>query len=76
MTFTEWQATRKWHNDLGTAIDCDLDGAGGFEYEASHIIAREWGFVVHIATTEAEFTTLEEAEAYLWAEWADSEING
>lgn len=76
MTFKEWQVTRKWRDDLGTAIDCDLDGAGGFEYEASYIISREWAYLVQIACSEVEFATLEEAEAYLWKEWARDEING
>ncbi len=76
MTFEEWQATRKWRDDLSAAIDCDMDGASGFEYEAAHIVGREWGYAVCIGTSEREFAVLEEAERYLWDEWAKGEING
>ncbi len=75
MTFQEWQASRTWADDLSVAVDADLDGASGFHYANGHIESRGWGFGVVIANTEAEFSTLEEAESYLWEEWARDEIN-
>jgi broad specificity phosphatase PhoE len=78
MTKIEWQATRTWCDDLAAVTGMDHDYPTGFTYRdgSEHIEAREWGFGVVIGTTEAEFKTLEEAEDYLWAEWADGECNG
>lgn len=75
MTKTEWQATRKWCDDLATITGMDHGTyPSGFVYrDADHIEAREFGFGVVIGNTEAEFKTIEEAEDYLWAEWAQSE---
>lgn len=75
MTFPQWQATRKWADDLSTAVDADLDGASGFHYCNGHIEARAWGFGVVIGSTNEEFETLEAAERYLWGAWAQSETS-
>lgn len=78
MTFEQWQATRKFAEDLGSAVQMDLNGASGFYYangeNGEHIEARGFGFGVIIANTEEEFTTLEAAEQYLWDEFARDEI--
>ena len=78
MTMQEWQATRKFVDDLSATTGMDHETyPAGFIYRdgAEHIEAREWGFGVVIGNTEREFKALEEAEAYLWAEWADGESN-
>lgn len=77
MTFTEWQASRKWTDDLSTVTGMDHETyPAGFTYsDGAHIETREWGFGVVIGTTEEDFKTLEEAEAYLWREWSESECN-
>ena len=78
MTFTEWQMTRAYTDNLAAVTGCDHETwPAGFTYSGgSHIEAREWGFGVVIETSEREFSTLEEAETYLWKEWARDEING
>lgn len=76
MTKTEWQATRKWCDDLAAVTGMDHETyPTGFIYRdgGEHIEARGFGFGVVIGTTEAEFKTIEEAEDYLWAEWAEAE---
>jgi hypothetical protein len=76
MTKTEWQATRKWCDDLAAVTGMDHETyPTGFIYRdgGEHIEARGSGFGVVIGTTEAEFKTIEEAEDYLWAEWAEAE---
>lgn len=73
MTFEQWQATRQWADDLDSVVECDLGGVSGYHYSNGHIEARGLRFGVVIATTEEEFATLEEAEQYLWTEWAEGE---
>lgn len=76
MTFQEWQATRKWCDDLNEA-ECYFFGVG-YIYGSGDFIAVDLlgGFIVPITNTEARFDNLAEAEAYLWKEWSHDEING
>lgn len=78
MTFQEWQATRKWTDNLSTVTGLDHEiYPSGWVYRdgADHIEACEWGCRVVIETTEREFTVLKNAEWYLWHEWAQDEAN-
>ena len=83
MTFQEWQATRKWHDDLSKAPNTDWAwDASGFTYDdgcGGCIEASEGGaspavYRVVIANTEEHFSELEAAEKYLWDEYAFPEI--
>ena len=75
MTFQEWQASRKWTDALASITGMDHETfPSGFVYsDGAHIESREWGFGVVIGNTEEEFKTIEEAEDYLWTEWAEGE---
>ena len=78
MTFTEWQATRKWVDDLSAFTGLDhADYPSGWIYRdgAEHIESVECGCRVVIEQSEREFKELEEAERYLWDEWARDEAN-
>ena len=78
MTFEDWQATRKWVDVLAdvTGLDHD-DYPSGWIYRdgAEHIESVEWGCRVVIEQSEREFKDLEEAERYLWDEWARDQAN-
>lgn len=75
-TFAEWQSSRKWTDDLSatTGMDHETYPAGFVYRDDSHVEAREWGFGVVIGTTESEFATIEDAEAFLWKEWSEGEV--
>ena len=76
MTFQEWQATREGPRILPSDEAGTYDGAQGYLYDGGFIVIDGDRFMVPMPQSEETFATLAEAEAYLWAEWCDGEING
>ena len=81
MTFEQWQATRKWHNDLSKAGD-NYDWpteVAGFTYEPGGVIEAPAGgaapdiYTVCIFNEERQFASLENAERWLWDDYVTSE---
>ena len=80
MTFEEWTATRKWTADLAKDADWPVEVSGFFYQPVGVIEATEGGaspavYNVPIYNTEQQFKTLEDAEFYLWEEFAKDEGN-
>lgn len=77
MTYLEWIATRQAAAVLSDAQAGGYAGQSGYQYEAGFIIVQDDGrCMVPLAIDEETFATLAEAEAYLWREWCDGELNG
>lgn len=80
LTFEQWQATRKWCNDLGETDREWIGNMPGFIYEPLGVIEAPAGgampntYNVVIANTERDFDSLEAAERYLWEEFVRDEI--
>lgn len=80
MTFQEWQAGRSAKRVLSHDEAGEYAGYYGYVYEAGFMTAATTMigdvYVVPLPQEEREFTSLNEAEAFLWAEWCDGELNG
>lgn len=77
-SFSEFAASAKFVDDLGEALEDELlNGQKGYVYSGSFWIAvTDFGsYNVLIGNTEITTYDIDEAEQFLWDNWADSELN-
>lgn len=81
MTFEQWRATRKDFDALPENDAGVYAGLPGSVYEAGFILATGdmsqcIAFTVPLPQNEHGFSTLAEAEEFLWREWCRDEVSG
>lgn len=80
LTFEQWQATRRWCDDLSkTDADWPVE-VSGFAYDPAGAIEAHGGgaaveqYVVTVYNSQWVLDTLEDAERKLWEEFVRDEI--
>jgi hypothetical protein len=76
MNFQEWRNTSTYRTE-SDYITFESEYGPIYEYEAGYIeVDLLGGFLVALSQSVDRFDTLADAEAFLWREWCESELNG